>query len=243
VTAVAAELRRSDAVATARAIEDHLVEVTRYDLDAPVPDSGQDVTEDFLMGSQRGFCEHYASAAAVLLRANGIPARVVVGYSRDTSDPTGRIKASDAHAWTEYWVPGAGWATLDPTARSQLAEPSLADRWPVIAGFVAVLIALGLGARWLLRRRRNGTTPVGSGAMPSGRRPRDAFVRLERRSALRGRGRARGQSIRSFAAGILPGGPASWRAIEVVEQDVYGDHSPPRDDAVAAVDLMDRTAP
>jgi hypothetical protein len=241
VLAVANSLRRSDAASTARAIEDHLVEVTRYDLDAPVPDAGQDVTEEFLLGSQRGFCEHYASASAVLLRANGIPARVVVGYSRNTSDATGRIRASDAHAWTEYWVPGAGWATLDPTARSQLAEPSLVDRWPVIAGVAAALTALALGVVWMLRRR-SGPTPLGSGAMPTGRQPRDAFVRLERRSALRGRGRARGQSVRTFAARVLPGGPASWRAIEVVEQDIYGDKRPASDDAAAAVDLMDRTA-
>jgi protein-glutamine gamma-glutamyltransferase len=74
--------------------------------------------DDFLFGARRGFCEHYASAFVVLLRAAGIPARVVTGYQGGEINPRGGyliVRQSDAHAWAEAIIDGR-WQRFDPTA-------------------------------------------------------------------------------------------------------------------------------
>ncbi len=78
----------------------------------------RDPVDGFLFDSRRGFCEHFASAFAVLLRAGGIPARVVTGYQGGEINPRGEyliVRQSDAHAWTEALVDGR-WQRFDPTA-------------------------------------------------------------------------------------------------------------------------------
>ncbi|HRJ71683.1 MAG TPA: DUF3488 and DUF4129 domain-containing transglutaminase family protein [Terrimicrobiaceae bacterium] len=76
--------------------------------------------EAFLVKVRRGFCEHYAAAAANLLRLGGIPARVVTGYRGGDWNPwlrTITVRDSDAHAWVEAWDPDAQcWARFDPSA-------------------------------------------------------------------------------------------------------------------------------
>jgi transglutaminase-like putative cysteine protease len=75
--------------------------------------------DQFLFDSRRGFCEHYASSFATLMRLAGIPARVVIGYQGGERNPMGDyliIRQSDAHAWTEVWLQGRGWTRIDPTA-------------------------------------------------------------------------------------------------------------------------------
>jgi len=77
-----------------------------------------DVVDQFLFASRRGYCEHYATAMAFLLRAAGIPARVVVGYQGGELNPLGEyfiVRQSDAHAWTEVWLEGR-WVRVDPTS-------------------------------------------------------------------------------------------------------------------------------
>ena len=77
-----------------------------------------DPVDLFLFDARRGFCEHYASAFVLLLRAAGIPARVVTGYQGGTMNPQGGyliVRQSDAHAWAEALVDGA-WQRFDPTA-------------------------------------------------------------------------------------------------------------------------------
>ncbi len=94
-----------------------------YDITAP---GGQTVAE-LLTTSKKGHCAHYASAAALMLRQNMIPARVVVGYHGGEYNPLGNyyvIRQLDAHAWTEYWD-GKKWQTLDLTA--YLAPSRLSD--------------------------------------------------------------------------------------------------------------------
>jgi len=79
----------------------------------------RDPVDGFLFDSRRGFCEHYASAFAVLLRGAGIPARIVTGYQGGEYNPAGNyliVRQLDAHAWAEVWLPGQGWARVDPTA-------------------------------------------------------------------------------------------------------------------------------
>ncbi|NOQ87469.1 MAG: hypothetical protein GQ550_00965, partial [Gammaproteobacteria bacterium] len=79
---------------------------------------GDDAMDDFLFTSRRGFCEHYASAFTYLMRAAGIPARVVIGYQGGKMNPLGDymiVRQSDAHAWSEVWLNGH-WQRVDPTS-------------------------------------------------------------------------------------------------------------------------------
>ena len=80
---------------------------------------GRDAIDDFLFRTREGFCGHYASAFATLMRAAHVPARVVTGYLGGEWNPVGGyflVRQSDAHAWTEVWLEGAGWTRVDPTA-------------------------------------------------------------------------------------------------------------------------------
>jgi hypothetical protein len=75
--------------------------------------------DDVLFDTKRGFCGHFASAYAMLMRAAGVPARVVTGYLGGEWNPVGAyfiVRQSDAHAWTEVWLDGRGWTRIDPTA-------------------------------------------------------------------------------------------------------------------------------
>ena len=86
-----------------------------YTLEPPL--LARDSVDDFLFGSQRGFCEHYASSFVFLMRAAGIPARVVTGYQGGWSSVDYLlVRQSDAHAWAEVWKDGIGWQRVDPTA-------------------------------------------------------------------------------------------------------------------------------
>jgi protein-glutamine gamma-glutamyltransferase len=80
---------------------------------------GPDAVDDFLFRTREGFCGHYASAFVALMRAAGVPARVVTGYLGGEWNPIGGyllVRQSDAHAWAEVWLPGRGWTRIDPTA-------------------------------------------------------------------------------------------------------------------------------
>ena len=88
----------------------------RYTL-APAP-LGRNAVDDFLFETHEGFCEHYSSAFTVLMRAAGIPARVVTGYQGGYWNKLGNyllVRNSDAHAWSEVWLAGRGWVRVDPT--------------------------------------------------------------------------------------------------------------------------------
>ncbi|HEY5624717.1 MAG TPA: DUF3488 and transglutaminase-like domain-containing protein, partial [Gammaproteobacteria bacterium] len=83
------------------------------------PPLGVHTADDFLFEAREGFCEHYASAFTILMRAAGIPARVVTGYQGGELNPLGQyyiIYQSNAHAWTEVWLEDEGWIRVDPTA-------------------------------------------------------------------------------------------------------------------------------
>ena len=88
-----------------------------YTLSAPM--LGRNSVDDFLFDTRAGYCEHYSSAFVVLMRAAGIPARVVTGYQGGWWNALGNyllVRQSDAHAWAEVWLQGRGWVRMDPTA-------------------------------------------------------------------------------------------------------------------------------
>ena len=88
-----------------------------YTLSPPLLSSNP--MDDFLFNSRRGFCEHYASSFVFLMRAAGVPARVVTGYQGGELNPVGNyliVRQSDAHAWAEVWIQDRGWVRVDPTA-------------------------------------------------------------------------------------------------------------------------------
>ena len=106
-----------------------------YTLNPPL--LSRDTVDEFLFDTQKGFCEHYASAFTVMMRMAGIPARVVTGYQGGWYNNIGSyvlVRQSDAHAWSEVWIKGSGWTRIDPTAAvapsrvEQGAIESLAQR-------------------------------------------------------------------------------------------------------------------
>jgi transglutaminase-like putative cysteine protease len=104
--------------------QDWLADNVSYDLESPVPDDGVDAVHDFLFNSRRGFCEQIASALTVMLRTQGIPARLATGYvagERDQVAGVFEVRSSDAHAWVEVWFPSVGWQAFDPTASVPLS--------------------------------------------------------------------------------------------------------------------------
>jgi transglutaminase-like putative cysteine protease len=110
-----AEGRNDDAIVRA-ALERFHASFT-YTLNPPP--LGRDSIDDFMFATQSGFCEHYASAFVFLMRAAGIPARVVTGYQGGWWSDSSRyllVRQSDAHAWAEVWSEGRGWRRIDPTA-------------------------------------------------------------------------------------------------------------------------------
>ncbi len=91
-----------------------------YDLDPPRVPDGADPLAHFLLDSRTGYCQHFASAMAVMARHLGIPARVAVGYTAGEHVGSDRwtVRESDAHAWPELYFAGYGWLRFEPTPGS-----------------------------------------------------------------------------------------------------------------------------
>jgi len=107
----------SDAAIAQKALSYFREQGFLYTLEPPL--LGRDSVDEFLFNSKQGFCEHYASSFVFLLRAAGVPARVVTGYQGGDINPVDGymiVRQSDAHAWTEVWLKGRGWVRFDPTA-------------------------------------------------------------------------------------------------------------------------------
>lgn len=118
---------------------------------------GRDTVDEFLFDAKEGFCEHYASSFVFLMRAAGVPARVVTGYQGGGLNPVDDymvVRESDAHAWAEVWLGARGWARVDPTAAAApiRVERGIAEAVPQV-GALPLMIRQNLG--WL-RSVRNG---------------------------------------------------------------------------------------
>ncbi len=124
-------------------------------------DGGLDAIDEFWLDRRQGFCEHFAAAFVVVLRAMGVPARVVTGYQgADASAVDGYtiVRQSNAHAWAEYWQQGRGWVRADPTAAVAPERIVRSRRLVPEPGLVAG--ALGGMSPALLERLRDGWEAV-----------------------------------------------------------------------------------
>ena len=251
-----------DPEAAVAAVEDYVRGAARYTLDSPVTPEGQDVVDDFLFDSRLGFCEHFASAEAVLLRAGGVHARVVTGFSAAPGDRGGwrPLRAKDAHAWVEAWVPGRGWTSSDPTAGAELASES-ASWWAGVTDAVRGLLAsvggrallalllagvalawLGLARLWRRRYADSGGLPRSGLAQPGAKRrgsdPLPAFYRFERSLATVSAGRAPTETVHELAVRVTS--PGSDRSVFVaVDEAAYAASPPPRSTAQLAAEQLD----
>ncbi len=119
-------------------IQDYLRANYRYDLNVRPPSEGKDVVDEFLFDGRAGFCSHFASAMAVMLRAAGVPARVTAGYAMGSFSPSLMqyiVPASASHAWVEVYFPGYGWVEFEPTpAYSVFTYPEGAQAQPGTGG-------------------------------------------------------------------------------------------------------------
>jgi transglutaminase-like putative cysteine protease len=109
------------------AVTDYLRNEIEYDLTIPSPPPGIDRVDWFLFTWKSGFCNYYATSEVLLLRAAGIPARMVVGYAPGTYQAGGTytISSKDAHAWPEVYFPGVGWVEFEPTtSQAPIVRPS-----------------------------------------------------------------------------------------------------------------------
>lgn len=111
----------------ALAITQYLRRTISYTETVPEPPRNRDPLEWFLFDQRAGFCNYYASAEVMMLRALGVPARLVAGYAEGTWDPEQRIYrvlARDSHAWPEVYFPGVGWVAFEPTvSQPQVTYP------------------------------------------------------------------------------------------------------------------------
>ncbi|MFG6157718.1 transglutaminaseTgpA domain-containing protein [Halomonas sp. 1390] len=171
----------------------------RYTLSPPRL-AGEDRVDDFLFDSRAGYCSHYASAAAVMARMAGIPARVVAGFLGGERHPDGyyTVRDYDAHAWVEVWRQG-GWQRLDPTA---VIAPERIEQGPqaIEEGAEAFMADARFSA---LRLREVGWA----------NRLRLGWERLEYRWQLGVIGFQR-ESRRSLLARLADGWRAAWARLE-----------------------------
>jgi len=151
-----------------------------YDLEIAAPPAGADVADYLLFETRRGYCDYYATAMAVMLRAVGVPARYAAGFAMGQYDERRgayAVTQRDSHAWVEVYFPGCGWIEFEPTPyRAAFARPAdnrapptsaatplpAAMPWAThtLAGAVLLLAAAALGGLlcWALRAlqvRRN----------------------------------------------------------------------------------------
>ena len=193
---VVSEAEADSPLMTAIAIENYLRDEDNfvYELDAPRVPEAQDYVDHFLFTSRVGFCNHFATAMVVMLRVQGVPARLATGFTAgqyQAEREVYEIRDQDAHAWVEVYLPRTGWIDFDPTpdvetedtsvvgsARDALGQVGAGVRAAVgwarahLALVIALALLLALAAagavgagRWYARR----LPPLRPGAAPDER--------------------------------------------------------------------------
>jgi hypothetical protein len=160
-----------------RRVEDYLLRQERFRYTTKVGPPGTEPLLDFLFHTHAGYCQHFAGAAALLLRVAGVPTRVVVGFAtgEEVGHDTWAVRDEDAHAWIEVYFPGVGWVPFNPTPGSAPADiaPGLDVLQPgagpaggsggalfqLVAGAAALALLILAGTR-LLRRRHGPRTQL-----------------------------------------------------------------------------------
>jgi transglutaminase-like putative cysteine protease len=134
MTAFAAQVMGEGSVKErTKRLEQHLVEEFEYTLEL-LGRGGDNPIESFLFEDQRGHCEYFASAMVLLLRSQGIPARLITGFlgaEFNAIEDYYVVRQSNAHAWVEAFVPGEGWLVFEPTPPSGRPGSGSASRWNV----------------------------------------------------------------------------------------------------------------
>jgi hypothetical protein len=245
-----------------RAIEAELADRMTYNLDSPVPPPGVDAVEDVLFISHSGFCEQFATAEVVLLRAAGVPARMAVGFSggEPGNDGFRTVRRADAHAWVEVWFPGTGWVTSDPTPAAVETqawwEPILAAVRSLLdepAFWISVVLLLILVAASVLMWRRRRSRP-GRVDEPAGRildpDLAAAFARLEADLLAEGRPRAQNETVAALGRRLdlqrqqntlgRVSGRALTDALRVLERALYAPQQPSRQECLTAACAIDQ---
>jgi transglutaminase-like putative cysteine protease len=173
----------------------------RYTTDVKEP--GEDPILDFLFQTRAGYCQHFAGAAALLLRLAGVPTRVVTGFAtgKRTGENTYEVRDKDAHAWIEVYFPGFGWVPFNPTPAAAEAEVApatdvlattsattrLTSGGPATAAGVGLALLAFAILAWRMRRNRPAVAlgdvlarltnePVGPSTTLTALRPRLAAI-------------------------------------------------------------------
>lgn len=223
------------------AIQEWMGQNTKYSVDIPPLPEGTDAVDQFLFVDHVGFCEQIATTLVVMLRSQGIPARLAVGYAAGERNPfTGlyEVRAKDAHAWAEVYFPNVGWQAFDPTASVPLSGDPPPDAARVglgtylsahfgsyvrpFAAILAALLTIGVfAALWrpakgLLERRRRRANATWA---------ETTLVRLESIGTALGRPRGTGETAREYAQAlqrtVLPD-ERFTPIVDAMERDAYG---------------------
>jgi transglutaminase-like putative cysteine protease len=229
----------------ASALSSHLQRHYTYNLDVPFYPESVDTVDHFLFESKEGYCEQFASALCVMARCEGLPARYVTGYLPGDFNPLSgfyEIRAHDAHAWVEIFIPGNGWTIFDPVPGGN-PNPGLGeqqpDRWLLESLFkylglpewvrsqapylIRISMALGLVAL-LLGLWKGG---------PTRRRtaPESALHPYLRRAEALAGPREPGETVKNWSRRL--GAPPLARLAEVYERTFYQDRPPSSSDIAA----------
>lgn len=207
----------------ARAIEDYLRNTYGYTLEFPDREPADPIAY-FLFERKKGHCEYFASAMAVMLRAIGIPARLVNGFQGGTFNPISNqyvIRASDAHSWVEAYLEARGWTTFDPTPPDPSAR----------RGGLLAKLALWADAAdtfwqdWVLRYDRTRQFVLAAQLDGASRRLRLGWIggwsgSVERwKTELAGWSKAYGTELAvllALAAALVFAGPRVWRSLRML---------------------------
>ena len=223
----------SSAYDRAAAVESYLRREIAYNDKIEAPPVDRDAVDYLLFDTRQGYCDYYASAMVVMLRTQGIPARVAAGYAQGeyrTEKNAFVVRQEDAHAWPEVFFPDYGWVTFNPASQEGSPAPGLVElfrsgRWGLgawqLLKRVLLLVAFGvvgvwaasvvidsrLLGLWATRRR------VSSNASP---RMRIALMYEEmcRRLAKQDLGREPWQTVGEHLQQLR--GSPSWRAAAVL---------------------------